>query len=238
MKTSGGTPVFLNVYDLHQANYYGYPVGLGAFHTGIEISGKEYAFGGHDYSFTGVFEMEPRAAYGAIFREAVLLGETNLSRQEIQIIIDELSAEFVGNSYHPFTRNCNSFSNELSIRLFGNPIPGYINRLPYIGSIFSCLIPPRGLAMLGLAVPTADNSSAASDGSPSPSPRTPRTPRIPLNSPRGDFMALSGLGASLGSSVGTGVEDEELVQDTEESKREKAAKAAYKRMSSSKGMAL
>lgn len=154
-KTSGGTPVYLNVYDLHQANYYGYPVGLGAFHTGVEISGKEYAFGGHDYSFTGVFEMEPRNAYGAVFREAILLGETNLSRQEIQAIIDELSAEFSGNSYHPFSRNCNSFSNELSMRIFGTPIPGYINRLPYLGSVFSCLIPPSGMAMLGLTLPTA-----------------------------------------------------------------------------------
>lgn len=236
-KTSGGTPVYLNVYDLHQANYYGYPVGLGAFHTGVEISGKEYAFGGHDYSFTGVFEMEPRNAYGAVFREAILLGETNLSRQEIQAIIDELSAEFSGNSYHPFSRNCNSFSNELSMRIFGTPIPGYINRLPYLGSVFSCLIPPSGMAMLGLTLPTAKNSASSSDSlSPSPSPRTPRTPRSPRS---GDFVAFSGSAfnlSGLGSSMGT--DDEEIVPDSDEARREKALSAAYKRLNSSKGMVL
>lgn len=66
-------------------------------------------------------------------RESVLLGETTLSRAEIHMILHQLSTEWIGNTYHPFTKNCNSFSDALSMRLFNKPIPNYINRLPYLG---------------------------------------------------------------------------------------------------------
>ena len=68
-----------------------------------------------------------------VSRQSVLLGETTLSRTEIQEIINQLAVDYVGNGYHPFTRNCNSFSNDLSLKLFNKPIPSYINRLPYLG---------------------------------------------------------------------------------------------------------
>ena len=33
-------------------------VGLGVFHTGCEVYGKEYAFGGHQHASSGVFESQ------------------------------------------------------------------------------------------------------------------------------------------------------------------------------------
>ena len=36
------TQVYCNVYDLSPANDYGWGVGLGAFHSGIEVYGVEY----------------------------------------------------------------------------------------------------------------------------------------------------------------------------------------------------
>lgn len=46
----GGTgervPVIVNVYDLAPGNKYTYGCGLGIFHSGVEVYGVEYAFGG------------------------------------------------------------------------------------------------------------------------------------------------------------------------------------------------
>jgi len=216
-------PVYLNVYDLHQANAYVFPVGLGAYHTGVQINGKEYAFGGHAYSFTGVFDIEPRTACGAIFRESILLGETTLSRAEIQRIIDELSDDYTGTSYHPFSRNCNSFSNELCTRLLKKPIPGYINRLPYLGSVFSCMIPSAGLQWLGLSLPVSLSSSRSSPTM-SGSPRSDMTPL----SPRPEFVAFSGAGSPLLAEMKLNAEEIET-PETDQARREKLASAAYKR---------
>lgn len=68
-------PVFLNVYDLSPGNDYLYPVGLGAFHSGVEVYGTEYSFG----SGGGIFPGTPREAAGAKFRESIRLGEISIS---------------------------------------------------------------------------------------------------------------------------------------------------------------
>lgn len=45
-------PVLLNVYDLHPANDWVYPLGLGAYHSGIEVFGEEWTFA------SGAFERQ------------------------------------------------------------------------------------------------------------------------------------------------------------------------------------
>ncbi|KAG2718700.1 hypothetical protein I3760_03G231400 [Carya illinoinensis] len=54
------TQVVLNVYDLTPLNNYMSWFGFGIFHSGIEVHGKEYGFGAHDFPASGVFEVEPR----------------------------------------------------------------------------------------------------------------------------------------------------------------------------------
>jgi len=207
-------PVYLNVYDLHHANSYGYFVGLGAFHSGVEIGDKEYAFGGHEYNFTGVYESTPRVVVGAAFRESILLGETSLTRTEIQNILNELSLDYVGVSYHPIKRNCNAFSNDLSLRLLNKPIPSYVNRLAYFGSFMTCIPVNTLLSIVGFTPPTADVSTNTKESD--------ETPFF------GTGYSLTASGEAQ-SSEGNEIESEE----SEEMRRERAASAAYKRLNKS-----
>lgn len=36
-----GSTVYLNVYDLHPNNEWAHQFGLGAYHSGVEVSGRE-----------------------------------------------------------------------------------------------------------------------------------------------------------------------------------------------------
>jgi hypothetical protein len=120
-------PVFVNVYDLYDGNAYVYGLGLGAYHSGVEVYGVEYTFG----SGGGVFSHPPKEAPGSErvpLRESILLGETHLSEAglwwcwppvvdrgfvrascvlciaEIKSIVDSLRDEFHGSAYNVLTK--------------------------------------------------------------------------------------------------------------------------------------
>jgi len=42
-------PVILNVYDMFWTNDYTGNMGLGVYHSGLEVYGREYAYGGHPF---------------------------------------------------------------------------------------------------------------------------------------------------------------------------------------------
>ncbi|KAM7494053.1 hypothetical protein LguiB_028662 [Lonicera macranthoides] len=133
--------LYLNVYDLTPVNNYLYWFGLGIFHSGIEVHGLEYGYGAHEYPSSGVFEVEPKSCPGFIFRRSVLLGSTNMSRSEFRTFMEDLSAKYHGDMYHLISKNCNHFTDEVSMRLTGKPIPVWVNRLAKLGSLFNCLLP-------------------------------------------------------------------------------------------------
>jgi len=55
-----GHKMYLNIYHLNANNSFLYKIGLGFYHTGIEVNGMEYSFGGSPFaSGTGVFMQEP-----------------------------------------------------------------------------------------------------------------------------------------------------------------------------------
>lgn len=129
-------PVILNVYDLFNINEYVGPLGLGIFHTGIQVYGSEYTYGGHSFAHSGIFEMAPRSAEQELgdnfhYRESIHLGYTQFTRDEVIRIVDQLGWQFTGNSYHLTANNCNHFSDTMSRLLCGQHIPGWINRLAY-----------------------------------------------------------------------------------------------------------
>lgn len=56
MLSSSSPQVKLNVYDLSPVNEFGHAVGLGVFHSGLEVDGREYTFAGGG----GIFDHDPR----------------------------------------------------------------------------------------------------------------------------------------------------------------------------------
>nr|GMD81370.1 deSI-like protein At4g17486 isoform X1 [Ipomoea batatas] len=133
--------LYLNVYDLTTINNYLYWFGLGVFHSGIEVHGLEYGYGAHDFSSSGVFEVEPRTCPGFIFRRSILLGGTDMSPSEVRSFMEQLSRKYHGDSYHLIAKNCNHFTDEVCMQLTGKPIPGWVNRLARVGSFCNCLLP-------------------------------------------------------------------------------------------------
>lgn len=108
-----GTVVELNVYDLEHKdnpdavttfNSYLYNVGVGLYHSGVSVHGREYCFGGHPYSTTGIFEVQPKHAPDARFRETIFIGRTYLSKELVTRLIHDMSVVWAGNSYNLFSR--------------------------------------------------------------------------------------------------------------------------------------
>ncbi|KAF5773458.1 putative PPPDE peptidase domain, PPPDE putative peptidase domain superfamily [Helianthus annuus] len=140
-KKTGTVPVYLNVYDLTPINGYAYWVGLGVYHSGVQVHGVEYAFGAHEHSTTGIFEVEPRKCPGFTFRKSILIGRTDFGSREVRSFIETLATEYTGNSYNLITRNCNHFCNDLCLKLTSRPIPSWVNRLARLGFLCNCVLP-------------------------------------------------------------------------------------------------
>ncbi|XP_064402541.1 deubiquitinase DESI2-like [Halichondria panicea] len=156
-----GSELHLNVYDMIWVNDYTSRFGIGAFHSGVQVYGREYAYGGHPYSFTGVYDVEPQRAVevapGLKFRESIYLGHTHLTDREVEELVLSVGKEFNGNDYHIFNKNCNHFTDALCMKLIGARTPSWVNRLAYVSSwmpfIINCLplswITPGGVEVEG-----------------------------------------------------------------------------------------
>ncbi|XP_047325470.1 deSI-like protein At4g17486 [Impatiens glandulifera] len=137
----GKMPVYLNVYDLTPMNGYVYWAGLGIFHSGVEVHGVEYAFGAHEFSSSGVFEVEPRQCPGFKFKKSILIGTTDWDAVQVRQFMERFSANYNGDTYHLIAKNCNHFCNDICQMLTRKSIPKWVNRLAKLGSMFNCMLP-------------------------------------------------------------------------------------------------
>mmetsp|Transcript_9706 Transcript_9706/g.19101 ORF Transcript_9706/g.19101 Transcript_9706/m.19101 type:complete len:211 (-) Transcript_9706:322-954(-) len=116
---SNSLAVSLNVYDLAEQNQYAHQLGLGAYHTGIEINGIEWSYG-HAERGTGVYPCLP---------------------QEVARCLDRLRPAFMGYRYHLLYLNCNHFTEAFYFELTNERAPSYINRLAQLARCCICFMP-------------------------------------------------------------------------------------------------
>jgi hypothetical protein len=87
--------IILNVYDLapdSTTTRVFKTLGIGFYHSGIEINGTEYTYGGNfNHNNTGVFTHAPLQADGVTYKESYLLGEVK-DISKIMSAIDMIKA--------------------------------------------------------------------------------------------------------------------------------------------------
>ncbi|KAL5538713.1 hypothetical protein UlMin_044265 [Ulmus minor] len=93
------------------------------------------------YPTTGIFEGEPKQCEGFTFRKTVLIGKIDMGAAQGRAVMEELTKVYRGNAYNLITKNCNHFCNDSCIRLTGNPILHWVNRLARIGFMCNCVLP-------------------------------------------------------------------------------------------------
>ncbi|VAI77482.1 unnamed protein product [Triticum turgidum subsp. durum] len=104
------------------------------FWQSTHVHGSEYSFGAHDLPTSGVFEVEPKSCPGFLYRSSIFIGLTSLHPLEFRDFIQRMASEYHGDTYHLISKNCNHFTDDLSTRLTGKPIPGWVNRLAKLGN--------------------------------------------------------------------------------------------------------
>lgn len=131
-RSSGpGAPVFLNVYDLgtedalESANDVMRGLGTGAFHVGVEVHFVEWSFG----SLRGVESELPRSRTEYRYRESIPMGTTQLTQQQIQAIISQLSPLWPFFAYDILHRNCVHFAEQLCAELGVEEVPSWLSSL-------------------------------------------------------------------------------------------------------------
>jgi len=143
----GLAEVALNIYSVGTAaalfafNAACKPLGLGAFHCGVEVFGEEWSFSdvyendcGTEPPSDGVFSSVPMSCAGHTFLERVPMGRTLLRRAELRSLVALLIREWPASSYDVLTRNCCHFSEDFCRRLGVGPIPEWVKSLAGAGA--------------------------------------------------------------------------------------------------------
>lgn len=106
--------VLLNVYDVTEANGWLESLGFGLHHTGVEVYGMEFHYGGC-VEDTGVGQNTPRLCHPHLFREQYVMGTTPLSEAAVDSVVTRMeeNKDWEGRRYDMVRHNCNHFSDAL-----------------------------------------------------------------------------------------------------------------------------
>ncbi len=177
----GSTDVYLTIYSINGCwNACFHPLGLGAYHSGVEIGGLEYIYDGrasvdgrgvswrmpyhHDEAFLVQMPLLARLRLGSSEYSAVE------SHQRLRVLAD---CDWKAHEYHFLEYNCNHWCTAAARELGLHEPPPWLNRLASLLAFCS-------------GAPIGDRFA---DVPASPVPKTPKSARrgIWTSSPRGSF---------------------------------------------------
>jgi hypothetical protein len=174
--------ILLNVYDIHDSNAVFSGLGLGFYHSGIEVSleGDESISYEYSFSTSGISRTAPRLRAFGILRNSIIMGTVRGSAINIHKLIAQFGrTTFAPRTYELVNNNYNHFTDAVCFALLETHIPAWINRFAYIGSTF---FPPSKSPQ----TVHSDLFSPAGKGA-SPMTPTPRKPAITRREIPADF---------------------------------------------------
>ena len=105
--------VYLNVYNIGNANGFLERIGFGIYHTSVGIYDMEINYGGHDKALSGIVVVEKGNSAGLELKESLPVGITYYSESEVDEIVEYFGEFWHGIDYDPFSHNCNHFTEAL-----------------------------------------------------------------------------------------------------------------------------
>ncbi|KAI0985355.1 hypothetical protein GJ496_001182 [Pomphorhynchus laevis] len=119
--------VYLNVYDIMADSK---PIlsrsistllrNTGIYHTAVMIDGWEFYYGQRVVCRFGYMQLP--------LKYSGFMGNCYLNNQQINEILNRLSAKYNHLSYNLISHNCNNFTDELLFYLVGGKLPSWVNR--------------------------------------------------------------------------------------------------------------
>ena len=135
------TTIYLNIYDLPEQesrNEALQGVGVGFFHSGVEIRterGSQYEY---SFSNAGIQRTRPQLAAFGHLREQIFMGRLDNDLGWFTEQVNNLGrVDFRPYMYNIVHRNCNHFSDAFCKVLLNKAIPEWVNRAAQIASTFA-----------------------------------------------------------------------------------------------------
>jgi hypothetical protein len=147
--------VYLNVYDLpeQEANNEALSgVGVGFFHSGVEIHTERGSRYEYSFSTVGIQRTVPQLPGFGHLREQIFMGRVDGDLGHITSTVNALGrVDFRPGMYNIVHRNCNHFSDAFLTATVDKNIPDWVNRAANLASTFAAKPSETGATPAGTA---------------------------------------------------------------------------------------
>ena len=117
------------------------PTGFGTYHTSLDVGGFNYSFAATS-GITKTKAIDPTSPQalsscppGVSYTQSLILSSSSPSPSSLSKILNSLSKTFTPTSYHLLNRNCNHFTEALTLSLNLPSYPPYLNRCARTGTL-------------------------------------------------------------------------------------------------------